>query len=141
MGTAVAVIALAIAGVLTWKHRMPKIVALLALVAGSGLQTGWVGQMLDAGMDGVASLVGALTSAAFGVAVPAVVAVVSLIVYVHDMWPKHSAGRVTAAIGFLLPTLVTYLGGAAGSLSGSGVDMVGNSVGKVLGALFGVGGA
>lgn len=141
MGTAVAVIALAIAAVLTWKHKMPKIVALLTLVAGSGLQTGWVGRMLGAGVDAVAALVGSATSAAFGVAVPAVVAVVAFIVYVHDMWPRHSAGRVTAGIGLLLPTLIEYLGGAAGSLSGSGVDMVGNAVGRALGALFGGGGA
>lgn len=141
MGTAIAVIALAIAGVLTWKHKMPKIVALLTLVAGGGLQTGWVGRMLEAGVDAVAALVGSATSAAFGVAVPAVVAVVALIIYVHDMWPRHSAGRVTAGIGLLLPTLIEYLGGAAGSLSGAGVDMVGNAVGRALGALFGGGGA
>lgn len=141
MGTAVAVIALAIAGVLVWKHKMPKIVALLAVVAGSGLQSGWLGQLLHAGVNGVASMVGSLTNAAFGVAVPAVVAVVALIIYVHDMWPRHNAGHLTAALGFVLPTLITYLGGAAGSLSGSGVDMVSSVIGRALAALFGGGGA
>lgn len=141
MGTAVAVVALAIAGVLTWKRKMRKTVALLTLVAGAGLQTGWVGQMLNAGIGGLTSLTGSLTNAAFGVAVPAVAAVVALIVYVHDMWPKHSAGLGTAVLGLALPNLIGYLGGAAGSLSGSGVDMAGSAIGKLLGALFGVGGA
>lgn len=140
-GTAVAVIALAIAGVLTWKRKASKIVALLALVAGGGLQAGWLGGMLSQGIAAATSLVGSLTSAAFGVAVPAVLAVAGLIVYVHDMWPKHSAGRLTAGIGLVLPTLIASLGGAAGSIAGSGVSAIGSAVGGALGALFGGGGA
>lgn len=141
MGTAVAVIALTIAGVLMWKRKMPKIVALLMLVAGGGLQAGWLGGILASGIDAAAALAGSLTSAAFGTAVPAVLAVVGLIVYVHDMWPKHSAGRLTAGIGLVLPALVSYLGGAAGSIAGSGVDAIGGAIGGALGALFGGGGA
>lgn len=141
MGTAVAVVALAVAGTLMWKRRLPKIVALLALVAGAGLSSGFLGRLLERGIDGAASLMGSLTSAAFGAAVPAVLAVVGLIVFIHDLWPGNRAGRLTAGVGLALPPLLGHLGGAAGSIAGSGVEAVGSAVGGALGALFGVGGA
>lgn len=138
MGTAVAVIALAVAGVLTWKSKLPKTVALLTLVAGSGLSHGFLGGLLHKFAGWGVHLVGTFTDAAFGVAVPVVLAVVALIVYV--MWPRHSAGRMTAGIGLVLPMLVAYLGGAAGSLAGSGVHVISAAVGRALAALFGGGG-
>lgn len=140
MGTAVAVVALAIAGTLMWKKRLPKIVALLALVAGAGLTSGFLGGLLERGISGAGSLMASLTSAAFGTAVPVVLAVVGLIVYVHDLWPGNRAGRLTAGIGLVLPLLIGHLGGAAGSIAGSGVEAIGSAVGGALSALFGVGG-
>lgn len=139
MGVATAVIALAIAGTLMWKRRLPTIVALLALVAGVGLSGGFVGSLLHKGIDAAASMVGSLTSAAFGVAVPAVLAIVALIVFVHDVLPGSKATRLTAGIGLALPPLLTYLGGAVGTLAGSGADTLGDAVSGVLSALFGGG--
>lgn len=138
IGTATAVIALAIAGVLIWKNRMPKTVALLTLVAGGGIAGGVAGDLLHRGLNWTSDLVGQLTSQAFGVAVPAVLAVVALIVYVHDMWPKHKAGRDTAVVGLALPVLVTGMAGAAGSLANQVIDMAGSGASAAFSALFGM---
>lgn len=137
MGVVTAVIALAVAGALTWKRRLPKTVALLALVAGSALTTGFVGHILHKVAHWVAGLTASLTSAAFGVAVPSALVVVALIVFVHDVWPGNKAGRLTAGIGLMLPPLIAYVGGAAGSLAGSGIGALGGAVSSALRALFG----
>lgn len=138
MGIVTAVIALAIAGTLTWKRKLPKIVSLLTLVAGSGLTAGFLGRMLYRGAHWAAGLTGTATSAAFGVAVPSVLAIVAAIIYVHDVWPGHKASRFTTpTIGLLLPALVSYMGGAAGSLAGSGVHMLGIGFGHLIDAIFG----
>lgn len=139
MGVTTAVIALAIAGTLTWKRKLPKIVALLALVAGAGLTSGWVGNTLHSCVGALADLVGSFTSSAFGVAVPAVIAVVGLIIFVHDIWPRHSASRLTAGVGLVLPVLLTYLGGVAGSAAGSVIDGISSAASSALTALFGGG--
>ncbi|MGH3321330.1 MAG: hypothetical protein ACRDN9_14360 [Streptosporangiaceae bacterium] len=136
---ATAVIALAIAGVLAWKRKMPKATALLTLIAGAGITGGTAGRLLHQGLAWSSDMVGSLTSAAFGTAVPSVLAVVALVVYVHDMWPKHKANHSTAVVGLVLPLLVTALGGAAGSLAAQAIDMVGAAAGQAFHALLGSG--
>lgn len=139
MGVATAVIALAIAGTLMWKRKMPKTVAVLALVAGAGLTSGWVGQTLHGLVGAGADLVGSLTSSAFGVAVPAILAIVGLIIFAHDIWPKNKANRITAVVGLVLPVLLTYLGGVAGSAAGAVISGIGSAASRALSALFGGG--
>ncbi|HEY3263311.1 MAG TPA: hypothetical protein VGJ95_24065 [Pseudonocardiaceae bacterium] len=134
---ATAVICLAIAGVLWWKRRAPKTVALLALVAGAGITTGALGGMLRQLLGAVSGLVGQLTTQAVGVAVPTVLAVVLLLAYLDDMWPKHKATTVTALFGFLLPIAVASVPGIVGSTTRVAIATLGNGVSALVASLFG----
>jgi hypothetical protein len=136
-GTAAAGIALAAATVLLWKNRLPRIASLLMLVAGAGITDGIIGRYMHNGVDWGSHLVGQLTSRAIGVAVPAVLAVVLAMVFVHDMWPKHRATRITAAVAFVLPVLIAGLPGLAGSVLGSAVDTLRSVTVNALGSIFG----
>jgi hypothetical protein len=112
---ATAVIALAIAGVLVWKNKAPKLVAFLTLVGGASITGGIIGEWLAAIVAWSSSVIGALTSQTFGVAVPAVATIVLLLIYAIDMWPKHTANRATAVIGLFLPAVAVAMPGEAGT--------------------------
>lgn len=137
VGSVTAVIALAIAAVLMWKNRASKIVALLALVAGAGITAGLLGQLLRDGLRWASDMVGRLTSTAVGVAVPSVLAIVFVLIYVHDMWPRHRASRVTAFIGLALPVLAVALPGAAGGAVTTVIASTGEGLSRVVAAMFG----
>lgn len=134
MGSAAAAaIALAVALVLMWLRVTPKIVALLMLAAGGAITGGFVGSLLERGAEGAFRLVGSLTSAAVGVAVPAVLA----IVVIHDLWPKHRANHVTAVLAFALPVLAVSVPGAVGSGLAQAIESFSSTSISALTAVFG----
>lgn len=135
--TAAAAIALAVGLVLMWLKVMPKIVALLMLAAGGAITGGFVGNLLARGAEGAFGLVGSLTSAAVGVAVPAVLAIAAAIVVVHDLWPKHNANRITAVLAFALPVLAVSIPGAAGSALGRVIESFSSTSLSAITAVFG----
>lgn len=138
MGSAAAAaIALAVGLVLMWLRVAPKLVALLMLAAGGAITGGFVGSLLERGAQGAFSLVGSVTSAAVGVAVPAVLAIVAAIIVVHDLWPKHGANRVTAVLAFALPVLGVSIPGAAGSALGSAIESFSSTSLSAVAAVFG----
>jgi len=134
---ATAVICLAVAGVLWWKRRAPKTIALLAMVAGAGITAGTLGGLVRQLLSTVSSLVGQLTTQAVGVAVPTVLAIVLLMAYVDDMWPKHRATTVTAVFGFLLPITVAGVPGIVGETTTATIAMLGDGVSALIASLFG----
>jgi len=134
---ATAVICLAVAGVLWWKRRAPKTVALLALVAGAGITAGALGGLVRQLLGAVSGLIGQLTTQAVGVAVPTVLAIVLLMTYAHDMWPKHPTTTTTAVLGFLLPITIAGVPGIVGSTTTTAIAMLGNGVSALVGSLFG----
>lgn len=136
-GTVTAVISLAIAVVLAWRRRAPKVVALLALVAGAGITSGTVGRLIRQTLDTVTRLVGDLTTQAVGAAVPSVLAVVLVVLFFHDLLPRSRASRATAVNGLFLPAVATSLPGAAGAFVVSLIGMVGTLIAGLVGAVFG----
>jgi hypothetical protein len=136
-GTAAGGIALAVAAVLLWKDRLPKITALLMLAAGAGITGGVIGRLMQRGVDWAAGWVGQLTSQAIGVAVPAVLAVVFTVLFIHDMWPHHPATRVTAVVAFFVPVLAVGLPGAAGSVLSSALDALRSVTTGAVASIFG----
>ncbi len=137
ISTSMAALALTIAAILVWKKKTPRIAALLALAAGVGITGGLLGRFLTDAVRWMSSLVGDLTSQMLGSAVPAVLAVAALIVFVHDVWPKHTPSRITPAIGLLLPVLVASIGGAAGTLATSAIHMISSALAGALATIFG----
>lgn len=134
MGSAAAAaIALAVALVLMWLRVTPKIVALLMLAAGGAITGGFVGSLLERGAEGAFRLVGSLTSAAVGVAVPAVLATVAAII----VWPKHRANHVTAVLAFALPVLAVSVPGAVGSGLAQAIESFSSTSISALTAVFG----
>jgi hypothetical protein len=134
-----AVIALAIAGVLMWKKKFPKLVAFLTLVAGASITGGLISGWMQATVDWISRIVGAVTSQAFGVAVPAVMTVIMVLVYVLDMWPKHTPTRITAIIGLFLPLVAVAMPGEAGSAISQFITMLGQAGGTFVTAIVGTG--
>jgi hypothetical protein len=132
-----AVIALTVAAILHWKKKAPKTCGLLALAAGVGISGGLLGHFVTKAVTWISGLVGDLTTQMFGAAVPAVLAVGALIVFIHDLWPGHKTGRMTPVLGLLLPTLAASVGGAAGSLTGSAIHMISAAIASALTTLFG----
>lgn len=138
MGSAAAAaIALAVALVLMWLQVTPKIVALLMLAASGAITGGFVGSLLERGAEGAFRLVGSLTSAAVGVAVPAVLAIVAAIIVIHDLWPKHRANHVTAVLAFALPVLAVSVPGAVGSGLAQAIESFSSTSISALTAVFG----
>ena len=96
------VVALVVAFTLFWLGIMPKTQVILGFIGTCVVTTGLFGTLLEKGVRLVSNLTDAVTARVFGVAVPGLIVIVVAIVFVHDLMPKHSAGRRTFFIGIAL---------------------------------------
>lgn len=133
--TAVAFIALVIGLVLMFLGRLPTIVGVLLFVAGYGLAgIGWI----QRGLAWVITELGRLGTAVLGVgaAVVATGLVVGLLIlFVHDLHPKHTASRRTAWVGLLLGVLALAVGGSMGALLHGGGDALTQAFSTLFGGI------
>lgn len=117
MATAAAVFALGVLTVLMWKRkRVPRIKMVLALVGGTGLTAGVAGDAMTGGIEAASAWVGSLTSAAFGVAVPGLLAVVAVLIVIFDLKDDKKANLPALMSAIALPALLAAQGGLLGSL-------------------------
>lgn len=135
---AVSVISLVLGLLLLWKGRAHKTTAVLALIAGAGMTGGFVGSMFQTGLGWLSDMAAALTSSAFGAAVPAILGIIALFIVIHDLWPGHTAGRITAVAALALPVLTTGIAGAVGSASTQAIDALRSGAMQAFSTLFGV---
>jgi hypothetical protein len=94
-------------GLLYATNKMPAIRAVLAflgtiLVGTDGHLTRWLADLVV----WMAHTATSLTGWAVGVAVPGALALVAGYFFVHDLMPKHSAGKRTGWAGILLAALI-----------------------------------
>lgn len=131
------VIVLTLAAMFLWLNIMPKITALLVLAGGTGLTAGLVGQFYQQSGDWATSTAGSLTAAGFGASAAGVFGLAALVLFIHDLWPKHSAGRRTAAAALALPVTVGAIGGTVGGTAMSVLQQYESGVGTMLTTLVG----
>lgn len=128
----VTVIAFVAFVVLHWLNIMPKVRAVAALAAGTGITAGVIGRVMRAGAAWLTHLAGTATAVLLGAAIPAALAIALLIIFVHDMHPRRKASRRTALIGFALPVLLSTAGiTALASIPGGISSTVTNTVHSV----------
>ena len=110
---ALGVLMLVLFGVFYWLAIFATIRAILAFTGTILVGTsGFVGGALGAVARWLVTLGGTLTSWAFGTSVLAAVTIVVLVVFIHDLHPKNSAGKRTGWAGILLAALL--IGGVTG---------------------------
>lgn len=137
VGGTVAAIAAAMVVFLTWRKKAPTFTALLALVVGAGITGGIFGRTMREIVHWLQTLTSELTSKAFGMAVPAVLAVVLLLWFLHDLHPKHKASHTTAAVALVLPLVVSSIPGVAGTVAVSVLGVIQSAMTAVVQAVFG----
>ena len=110
---AIGAICLVLFGVFYWLAVLPTTRAILAFVGGILIgSAGFIGHALDAIGGWLSHIGAALTSWAFGFPVLAAVTVIVGVVFVHDLMPKHTAGKRTGWAGLILAGLI--VAGATG---------------------------
>lgn len=110
---ALGVLMLVLFGVFYWLAIFATIRAILAFVGTILIgSAGFVGNALGAAARWLVTLGGTLTSWAFGTSVLAAVTIVVLVVFIHDLHPRNSAGKRTGWAGILLAALL--IGGVTG---------------------------
>ena len=110
---ALGVLMLVLFGVFYWLAIFATIRATLAFVGTILIgSAGFVGNALGAAARWLVTLGGTLTSWAFGTSVLAAVTIVVLVVFIHDLHPRNSAGKRTGWAGVLLAALL--IGGVSG---------------------------
>lgn len=95
-------VALVVAFTLFGLGIMPKTQVILGFIGTCIVTTGLFGSLLTRGVTLVSHLTNTLTGKIFGVAVPGLLVIVLVIVFIHDLAPKHSSGRRTFFIGIAL---------------------------------------
>jgi hypothetical protein len=96
-------------GLFYWLGIFTAIRAVLAFVGVILIGTaGWIGTFMTSVAAWSERLTGSLTSWAFGVSITWILVLITLVVFLHDLHPKHSASKRTGwagiALGFLLLT-------------------------------------
>lgn len=117
-------ILLALFAVFYWLKIFATLTAILGLVAvvmigGNGV----IGGLLVRLTTWLISVTGHITAWAFGGTVLAIVFIVAAVIYVHDLHPRHKAGRRTHHLGLLIGLLIVAgatgipaLAGASGAI-------------------------
>jgi hypothetical protein len=132
---AAAAISFALALLLMRKKAWPRAVPWLMLVAGLGV-AGLFGTLLDRFAGTLERVTGAGTAAVFGVAVPALLAVLMGVYLFLHLKPRGvPPTRLTAFTALLFPAVLATLGGTFAGLSAVAGDFTG-ALGQTLGALF-----
>lgn len=95
-------IALVVAFVLYYLGVLPKIQVILAFIGTCIVTGGLFGSLLTRAVTLVSNLMGTITGKIFGVAIPGLLVIVLLILFVHDLSPKKNAGKRTFWVGIAL---------------------------------------
>lgn len=122
---------------LFWKRKTPRLVAVLALIIGTYLTGGVLGQLLHRVVHSLEEVAGQLTTEMIGAAVPAVLGIWMVLHFVHDMMPQHNAGRGTAVVGFTLPMVAALIPGTLGAFIVSMLHVLQTSVADLINSLVG----
>jgi hypothetical protein len=134
-----ALIAGTIGGVLYYYGLLPRVVALLAMVVGLGVN-GWTGDWLHKAGAWTGNQLSHWTTKAVGAGLPGILALVLLMIVVIQLVPKlGSPNRFTPACALALVVMLPLLGGAAGTASNQAVSWLGNGAATAATALFGGG--
>lgn len=101
------VILLVVFGLCYWLNIAATIRALAAFVGTILIaQDGFVGHALTVIATWLAHIGGTVTGILFGVAVPAIAAIIAGFIFLHDLWPKHSASKRTGWAGIVFAALI-----------------------------------
>lgn len=95
-------LALVLAGLFYWLGVFPKIQVLLGFVGTCIVTGGLFGSLLTKAVTFVSNLLGTLTGKIFGVAIPGILVIILLVLFVHDLSPKKNAGKRTFWVGVAL---------------------------------------
>jgi hypothetical protein len=138
---AVAVLALAVALTVMWRHRWQgsRLTVLLMLLAGFGLTSmGWFGDMLTRAGTWAGGAADAGTGRLFGVGVPLIVIAVMLTWLVVDMRDRaiHPA---TPWIALALPTVLAVVGGVYVGIGDTVLGFIGTGLSSLAGWLSSIG--
>ena len=95
-------IALVLAGLFYWLGVFPKIQVLLGFVGTCIVTGGLFGSLLAKAVTFVSNLLGTLTGKIFGVAIPGILVIILLVLFIHDLSPKKNAGKRTFWVGVAL---------------------------------------
>ena len=110
---AIGALCLVLFGVFYWLGILSTTRAVLAFIGGILIgSAGFLGHALTAVGSWLSALGATVTSWAFGFPVLAAVTVIVGIVFVHDLMPKHTAGKRTGWAGLILAGLI--VAGATG---------------------------
>lgn len=132
-----ALIAGAIGGVLWFYGRLPRLVALLAMVVGLGVN-GWVGGWLHTGGTWAGNQLAHWTTQTVGAGLPGLIAIVLLMIVVIHMIPRlGSPNRFTPAFALALVLMLPLLGGMVGTAGNQAVAWLGNGAATAATRLFG----
>jgi hypothetical protein len=134
-----ALIAGAIGGVLHFYGLLPRIVALLAMVVGLGIN-GWTGGWLHKAGTWAGTHLSTWTTKTVGAGLPGLLALVLLIIVVIQLVPRlGSPNRFTPVFAIALVVMLPLLGGAAGTAGNQAIAWLGNGAATAATALFGGG--
>jgi hypothetical protein len=95
-------IALVLAGLFYWLGIFVTFRAVLAFIGTCVVTGGLFGSILTRAAIFVSNLTNTVVGKAFGVAIPGLLVIVLLIIFVHDLHPKKGAGKRTFWIGIAL---------------------------------------
>jgi hypothetical protein len=95
-------LALVVAVLFYWLGIMPKIQVILGFIGTCIVTGGLFGSLLAKAATFVSNLLGTLTGKIFGIAVPGLLVIVLLVIFIHDLSPKKKAGKRTFWVGVAL---------------------------------------
>ncbi|KQC35045.1 hypothetical protein UK82_28725 [Frankia sp. ACN1ag] len=96
-GAVSAAIPLFVIGLLLWQRRVPRVAALLALLAGAALSRGWLYTAIHAGTHAANMVINEVTRTTLGGAVPGALALVLAIYYVLQLIPDENTFAALAS--------------------------------------------
>lgn len=139
--TAVAVVLLAIAGVMMWRRNWnaTRLTVAMMLLAGFGIvATGWVGDMLGRLGEWMGGMADAGTARLFGVSAPIVVIAVMVTWIVIDV-KDRTIHPATPWLALALPSVLAVVGGVYIGAGNTALSMIGTGMSNLAGWLGALG--
>jgi len=94
-------------GLFYWLGIFAKLRAVLALIGVIGIADGgFFGRLLATAGAGLQRAVGAVTAWAFGASLAAGLFIILLVIFIHDLHPRKSAGKRTGWVAILLGAIL-----------------------------------
>jgi hypothetical protein len=101
------VLCLLLFGLFYWLGIFAKLRAVLALIGVIGIADGgFLGRLLATAGAALQRAVGAVTAWAFGASLAAGLFIILLVIFIHDLHPKKSAGKRTGWVAVLLGAIL-----------------------------------